>query len=59
MAFIWLYIPTIQEAIGTADVSFRYWFLPMAFGLIILLLDEGRKFCVRKRPNGLLAKWAW
>ncbi len=59
MAFFWLYIPALQEVISTAEVPVEQWFLPMAFGIGILLLDEGRKFCVRKRPEGLAAKLAW
>lgn len=34
-------------------------FLPFTFAIGILLLDEGRKYVVRSRPNGLLAKIAW
>lgn len=59
MAFFWLYIPRLQEVLSTAAVPVEYWFLPMTFGLGILLLDEGRKFFVRKWPTGLMARWAW
>lgn len=59
MAFFWLYIPRLQEVLSTAPVPVEYWFLPMTFGLAILLLDEGRKFFVRKWPAGLMARWAW
>lgn len=59
MAFFWLYIPKLQDVLDTAAVPVEYWFLPMTFGLGILLLDEGRKFCVRKWPKGLMARWAW
>ncbi|KAK3937704.1 putative type IIC NA+/K+/H+-transporting ATPase [Diplogelasinospora grovesii] len=59
MAFFWLYIPALQSTIGTADVPVEHWFLPMAFGLGVLLLDEGRKFCVRKWPGGFLRRMAW
>ncbi|KAK2602140.1 hypothetical protein N8I77_008697 [Diaporthe amygdali] len=59
MAFFWLYIPRLQEVLSTAPVPVEYWFLPMTFGLAILLLDEGRKFFVRKWPSGLMARWAW
>ncbi len=59
MVFFWLYIPRLQGVLGTADVPLEHWLLPMTFGLTVLLLDEGRKFCVRRRPRGLLAKLAW
>lgn len=59
MAFFWLYIPRLQEVLSTAAVPVEYWFLPMTFGLGILLMDEGRKFFVRKWPKGVMGRWAW
>ncbi len=59
MAFFWLYIPQLQVVLGTAEVPVEYWFLPMAFGAGVLLLDEARKFCVRKWPKGFFARIAW
>jgi len=59
MAFFWLYVPKFQEVFGTAQVPVEHWFLPMALGMGILLLDEARKFAVRKWLRGLLAKIAW
>lgn len=59
MAFFWLYIPSLQVVISTTPVPVEYWFLPMTFGLAILLLDEARKFCVRRWPRGFLARVAW
>ncbi|KAK0720249.1 Na+/H+/K+ antiporter P-type ATPase [Lasiosphaeris hirsuta] len=59
MAFFWLYIPALQTVLGTAEVPVEHWFLPMAFGLGILLFDEGRKFLVRKWPKGVVARIAW
>jgi sodium/potassium-transporting ATPase subunit alpha len=59
MAFFWLYIPQFQEVLGTAEVPVEHWFLPMALGMGILLLDEARKFCVRKWPKGFFARIAW
>ncbi|CAG8960687.1 hypothetical protein HYFRA_00013455 [Hymenoscyphus fraxineus] len=51
MAFFWLYIPQLQETLGTSAVPVEYWFLPVAFGIGILVLDEGRK--------GVLRRWGW
>ena len=59
VAFIFLYIPSLQNVIGTTTVPVEHWFLPAAFGLGLLLLDEGRKYCVRTWPKGPLAKMAW
>lgn len=59
VAIFFLYIPAIQDAVGTTRVPVEYYFLPMTFGLAILFLDEARKWAVRKWPAGLMAKWAW
>lgn len=59
MAVFWLYIPPLQPVLGTTGVPVEHWFLPMAFGAAQLLLDEGRKYCVRRWPKGLLARMAW
>ncbi|KAF2157518.1 putative H /K ATPase alpha subunit [Myriangium duriaei CBS 260.36] len=59
IAIFFLYVPKFHSVLSTAVVPVEHWFLPMAFGIAILLLDEGRKFCVRKWPNGPLAKAAW
>ncbi|CAK7226228.1 hypothetical protein SCUCBS95973_006129 [Sporothrix curviconia] len=59
MVIFWLYVPKFQTVLGNMPVPVEHWFLPMAFGLGILLLDEVRKFCVRRWPSGLLARIAW
>jgi sodium/potassium-transporting ATPase subunit alpha len=59
VALIFVYPPTLQDALGTASVPVAHWFLPMAFGMGILLLDEGRKYVVRNYPQSFLAKIAW
>ncbi|KAL2204669.1 calcium ATPase [Sarocladium strictum] len=59
MAVFWLYIPPLQPILGTTGVPVEHWFLPFAFGIFQLLLDEGRKYCVRRWPGGTLAKMAW
>jgi len=40
-------------------VPVEHFFLPIAFGLVVLLADETRKYFVRKYPKGFLAKIAW
>ena len=48
-----------QVVLSTAGVPVEHYFLPAALGLGLLCLDEGRKACVRRWPNSLLAKMAW
>lgn len=57
--FFWLYVPVFQRVLATAPVPVEYFFLPGAFGLCILLLDEGRKYGVRTWPNSVLGRCAW
>ncbi|KAG5990417.1 hypothetical protein E4U43_004294, partial [Claviceps pusilla] len=59
MAVIWLYIPSIQNVLGTAAVPVEYWFLPFTFGLFIIVIDELRRAWVRRWPDGNMAKAAW
>ncbi|KAE9367518.1 calcium ATPase [Stipitochalara longipes BDJ] len=59
MAIFWLYIPQLQSVLGTSSVPAEHFFLPAAFGLGILFLDEGRKYAVRRWPEGVLARCAW
>ncbi|KAI1996172.1 hypothetical protein LOZ53_001201 [Ophidiomyces ophidiicola] len=59
IVFIFCYIPGIQNTVDTTSVPVEHFFLPVAFGLGILLLDETRKYCVRRWPKGILARLAW
>ncbi|KAJ4384096.1 hypothetical protein N0V86_000941 [Didymella sp. IMI 355093] len=59
IVFIFCYIPGLQDTIDTRQVPVEHWFLPAAFGFGLLMLDEARKYCVRRWPQGLLAKIAW
>ncbi len=59
MAIFWLYIPQLENVLGTSQVPVKNFFLPAAFGLGILFLDEARKYAVRRWPNGWLARAAW
>ncbi|KAF4470401.1 Na+ H+ K+ antiporter P-type ATPase [Fusarium albosuccineum] len=59
MAFFWLYVPEFQNVLDTAEVPVEHWFLPMAFGIGLILVDEARKYCVRTYPKGILARMAW
>ncbi|KAH7119956.1 hypothetical protein B0J11DRAFT_72809 [Dendryphion nanum] len=59
IVFIFCYIPSLQRTILTTQVPVEYWFLPAAFGLGLLILDEGRKYMVRTYPKGIFARIAW
>lgn len=59
IAVFWLYVPALQNVLGTTSVPAENYFLPAAFGLGVLSLDEARKAAVRRWPNGFLAKIAW
>jgi sodium/potassium-transporting ATPase subunit alpha len=59
IAVFWLYVPTFQNVLNTTSVPAEHYFLPAAFGLAILCLDELRKAAVRRWPNGLVARFAW
>jgi sodium/potassium-transporting ATPase subunit alpha len=59
IAIFFLYVPKFQSVLDTATVPVENWFLPMGFGMGILLIDEARKFALRKWPRGLLARIAW
>ena len=59
VAIFFLYVPKFHGVLQTAVVPVEHWFLPMAFGMGILLLDEGRKWCLRRWPKGWVGKLAW
>ena len=59
IVIFFLYVPKFQQVLGEVPVPAEHWFLPMTFGLAILLLDELRKFLIRKYPKGFLARVAW
>lgn len=53
------YIPWFQKLIASTMVPVEYWFLPAAFGVGLLVLDEARKFLIRRFPDGFLGRIAW
>lgn len=59
IAIFWNYVPALQTVLDTSNVPAENFFLPAAFGLGVLCLDEGRKAAVRRWPGGILAKIAW
>lgn len=59
MLFFWCYVPVFHRVLATAPVPVEYFFLPGGFGMGILLLDEGRKWVLRRYPKSWLQKFAW
>jgi sodium/potassium-transporting ATPase subunit alpha len=59
IALLFLYPAELRSVLGSSPIPAAHWFLPMGFGAAILLLDEARKYFIRKYPNGFLARIAW
>ncbi|KKK25632.1 hypothetical protein ARAM_003675 [Aspergillus rambellii] len=59
IVFVFCYIPQLHDSIATTTIPVEHFFLPIAFGLGLLILDETRKYCVRRWPHGVLARIAW
>ncbi|KAL8280473.1 hypothetical protein RQP46_007121 [Phenoliferia psychrophenolica] len=53
------YIPAIQRVFLTAQIPAYMFFVPLGYGVGLLLLDESRKFWVRTHPKSFLAWIAW
>ncbi|KAF8512185.1 sodium-potassium ATPase [Gautieria morchelliformis] len=59
VAIFFSYIPFFQNAFLTRGIPAEHYFIPMAFGAVLLFLDETRKYFVRRNPKGVLARLAW
>jgi sodium/potassium-transporting ATPase subunit alpha len=53
------YVPGLNKVFLTRPIPVEHWFLPIAFALGILLLDEARKTLNRAFPKSILARLAW
>jgi len=53
------YVPAIQRVFLTRGIKAQYFFLPLAYGCVVLFLDESRKWWNRRYPKSFLAKMAW
>ncbi|KAJ3100786.1 hypothetical protein HDU97_001957 [Phlyctochytrium planicorne] len=49
----------IQVIFFTSPIPAKFWFIPFASALLILMVDEIRKAIVRSFPGSTLAKLAW
>jgi sodium/potassium-transporting ATPase subunit alpha len=59
IAIFFLYPKKFNTVLGTSPVPAYHWFIPLGLGMGVLLLDEARKYFVRKYPKGFMAKIAW
>ncbi|SJX65096.1 K, P-type ATPase (mediates high-affinity potassium or sodium uptake) [Sporisorium reilianum f. sp. reilianum] len=59
IAVFFSYVPAFQHVFLTRGVSVEHCFLPVAFGVAMLLLEEARKLVVRKWPRSGVGKVAW
>ncbi|KAI0762858.1 sodium-potassium ATPase [Fomes fomentarius] len=53
------YVPWFQKLFQTRPVPVEFFFIPITFGLALVLLDEARKVIVRQYPQSVVAKLAW
>ncbi|KAF9068133.1 hypothetical protein BDP27DRAFT_1266640 [Rhodocollybia butyracea] len=59
LACFFSYIPVFQNILLTRGVKAQYYFLPMAYGIFLLFVDESRKWWNRGHPKSILARIAW
>lgn len=53
------YIPVFQKVFLTRGIAAEYFFLPIAYGCVVLFCDEMRKWWNRAHPKSVMAKIAW
>ncbi|KAF7333008.1 Calcium ATPase [Mycena venus] len=59
LACFFSYIPWFQTVFLTRGISAEFFFLPMAYGTMLLFFDESRKWWNRRYPKSWLARIAW
>lgn len=59
MIFLFLYPPPIQKVIHSTGIPVEYFFIPIGFGMFMLLVEEGRKAIARKWKRSIVARLAW
>lgn len=59
VTFFFNYIPWFQQNIGTGVVPWKNYLIACAFGALLMIWDELRKYNNRMRPSSFLAKIAW
>ncbi|KAJ2112936.1 hypothetical protein IW146_004242, partial [Coemansia sp. RSA 922] len=59
VVFLFCYIGWFNRVFGTANIPVAFFFIPIPFAIIIVVLDEIHKLAVRTYPNGLLTRISW
>jgi len=59
LALLVVYIPGLNTVLNIRPPPVEFWFMPLGFALLLILLDEGRKYIVRNYPKSIIAKIAW
>ncbi|KAJ6506305.1 hypothetical protein C8R47DRAFT_1241566 [Mycena vitilis] len=59
LACFFSYVPWFQKIFLTRGIEAEFFFLPMAYGTMLLFLDETRKWWNRGHPKSWLARIAW
>ncbi|KAI9333319.1 hypothetical protein BDR26DRAFT_868558 [Obelidium mucronatum] len=60
VAALFVYLPWLNMVFNTSPIPAKYWFIPLPFGIIILIADELRKLAVRTYgPDSLIARISW
>lgn len=59
IACFFSYVPWFQQVLLTRGIHVEFFFLPLAYGIVMLFLDEARKWWNRGHPSSLLARIAW
>jgi len=56
-AIMVVHIPVAQYLMDTRTIPYKFWFAPIAFTLLIFVLDEIRKFGTRLLPRAFILSW--
>lgn len=56
LAIFFLYLPLFQNLFYTREIPTQFWFMPMAFAVIVFVLDELRKL-LKNLVNNRIAAW--
>ncbi|KXN71430.1 calcium ATPase, partial [Conidiobolus coronatus NRRL 28638] len=59
ISLIVVYVPFFNNVFKTRPIPLGNWFIPIGFAMLILIVEEFRKFMIRRYPRSILAKLAW
>ena len=52
-----IYVPFMNQILMTAPVSYRYILISVGFSIILILIDEFRKFLIKKKLYPKILAW--